>query len=184
MTLQLKAILFIAASVPLAWLSRSPLRDARSHGFYRFFAWEAILAVIVLNLDYWFHEPFSINQIAAWLLLIVSGFLVIHGVCSLRMGKPDGTRDDPLLIGIEKTTELVTVGAYRYIRHPIYSAGLFLAWGACFKHLSVVTVSLAIISTLFLTVTARKEEAENIRFFGGAYQSYMTKTKMFIPFLF
>ena len=184
MTLQLKAIIFIAASVPLAWLSRSPLRDVRSHGFYRFFAWEAILAVVLLNLDYWFHEPFAITQIASWLLLIVSGALVIYGVRSLRKGKPDSTRDDPLLIGIEKTTELVTVGAYRYIRHPIYSAGLFLAWGACFKHLSSVTVSLATMSTFFLTVTAKKEEAENARFFGAAYQSYMTKTKMFVPFLF
>ena len=184
MTLELKAIIFIAASVPFAWLSRSSLRDARSHGFYRFFAWEAMLAVIVLNLDHWFREPFSFNQITSWLLLSVSGFLVIHGVCSLRMGKPNSARDDPSLIGIEKTTELVTVGAYRCIRHPMYSSLLFLAWGACCKHLSVVTILLAAISTVFLAATAKKEEAENIRFFGDAYQSYMTRTKMFVPFLF
>jgi protein-S-isoprenylcysteine O-methyltransferase Ste14 len=184
MPVQLKVIILVAASAPLAWLSRSSLRDPSSHGFHRFFAWEAMLAVIVLNLGYWFHAPFSRNQIASWLLLIVSGFLVVHGVRSLRMGKPDSTRDDPSLIGIEKTTELVTVGACRYIRHPIYSAGLFLVWGACCKHLSLVTVSVAAIATVFLTATARKEETENVRFFGGAYQSYMTKTKMFIPFLF
>jgi len=28
------------------------------------------------------------------------------------------------------------------------------------------------------------EEAEDIRFFGAAYQSYIKQTKMFIPFLF
>ncbi len=184
MSVLIKAIILVAASAPLAWLSRSPLRDARSHGFYRFFAWEAILAEIVLNLDYWFHDPFGITQIASWFFLIVSGFLVIHGVLSLRMGKPNNTRDDPSLIGIERTTELVTVGAYRYIRHPIYSAGLFIAWGACFKNPSLITVSLAAIATFFLTVAAKKEEAENMRFFGSAYQSYMTRTKMFVPFLF
>jgi protein-S-isoprenylcysteine O-methyltransferase Ste14 len=185
MTFQFKVIVFIVASIGFAWISRTSLRDVRSHGFCRFFAWEAMLALILLNLDYWFYEPFKIHQMVSWLLLIASGYLVIHGVQSLRMvGKPDSKRNDPSLIGIEKTTELVTVGAYRYIRHPIYSSGLFLAWGAFFKHSSWVSVSLAVIATLFLTMTAKIEEAENIRFFGAAYQSYMKQTKMFIPFVF
>ena len=185
MTFQLKLLIYIVASVPLVWLSLASLHDARSHGFYRFFAWEAILAIIVLNIDYWFHKPFGIYQIFSWILLTVSGLLVVYGVYSLRMlGKPDKKRDDPMLRGIEKTTELVKEGAYRYIRHPIYSAGLFLAWGAFFKHISWITFSLAWISTFFLIMTAKKEEVENLRFFGDPYQSYMKRTKMFIPFLF
>lgn len=185
MTFQLKGLIFIVASIPLVWLSLSSLRNACSHGFYRFFAWEAILAVIVLNIDYWFYKPFRTYQIFSWLLLIASGLLVIHGIYSLHMlGKPDKKRDDPMLIGIEKTTKLVTEGAYRYIRHPIYSAGLFLVWGSFFKHISWITFSLAVISTLFLTMTAKKEEVESLRFFGDQYQSYMKRTKMFIPFLF
>jgi len=101
-----------------------------------------------------------------------------------RVGKPDSERDDPSLIGIEKTTELVTVGAYRYIRHPLYSSLLFLAWGVFFKQPSWIGVSLAVTATFFLTMTAKMEEAENIRFFGAEYQSYMKQTKMFIPFFF
>ncbi|MFQ6116181.1 MAG: methyltransferase family protein [bacterium] len=184
MTFQFKVIVFIVASTGFAWITRTSLSDFRSHGFYRFFAWEAILALILVNVDYWFYEAFSIHQIVSWLLLIASGYLVIHGVQSLRMvGKPDSKRNAPSLIGIEKTTELVTVGAYRYIRHPLYSSLLFLAWGAFFKHLSWVAVSLAVIATFFLTLTAKIEEAENIRFFRAAYRSYMDQTKMFIPFL-
>jgi len=184
-TFQFKVIVFIVASVGFAWLTRSSLRDFRSHGFYRFFAWEAILALILLNLDYWFHEPFSPHQIISWLLLIVCTYWVIHGVLLLhRVGKPDSKRSDPSLIGIEKTTELVTEGAYRYIRHPLYSSLLFLTWGAFFKQPSLVCVCLAVISTFFLTMTAKMEEAENSRFFGAAYQSYMKQTRMFIPFLF
>jgi protein-S-isoprenylcysteine O-methyltransferase Ste14 len=41
-----------------------------------------------------------------------------------------------------------------------------------------------VMATLFLAVTARIEEAEDIRFFGSAYQAYMKQTKMFIPFVF
>jgi len=43
---------------------------------------------------------------------------------------------------------------------------------------------LAAVVTFFLVRTARVEEAENIRFFGPAYEEYMKRTKMFVPFLF
>jgi len=185
MPFQVKVIVFIVASVGIAWVSWPSLRDFRSHGFYRFFAFESILALVLLNLDYWFYKPFSPHQIISWLLLIVSLFLVIHGFQLLhRVGKPDSERNDPSLVGIEKTTELVTVGVYRYIRHPLYSSLLFLAWGVFFKWPSWLGGGLAAIATVFLVATSKVEEAENIRFFGSAYQMYMKKTKMFIPFLF
>lgn len=115
----------------------------------------------------------------------MSLFLVIHGARLLRIvGEPDSERDDPSLVGIEKTTELVVVGAYRYIRHPLYSSLLLLGWGTFFKQPSWAGVGLAAIATFFLIMTARIEEAENIRFFGDAYQNYMKQTKMFIPFIF
>jgi protein-S-isoprenylcysteine O-methyltransferase Ste14 len=175
----------MVASAGLAWVSRSSLRDFRFHGFYRFFTWESFLALVLLNLDYWFYEPFSVRQIASWLLLIVCLYLVIHGTLLLRkVGKPDSCRNDSGLVGIEKTTELVTVGVYRYIRHPIYSSVVYGAWGVFLKHPSWAGACLAVITIFFLTVAAKIEEAENIRFFGAAYQSYMKQTKMFIPFLF
>lgn len=184
MAFQCKVIVFIVASIGIAWVSRASLRDFRSHGFYRFFAWEAIVVLVLLNVDYWFYAPFSIHQIISWHLLIISLFLVIHGARLLRMvAKSESKRRDPSLMGFEKTTELVTVGAYHYIRHPLYSSLLFLAWGVFFKHPSWVGVYLAVLTTFFLTMTAKIEEAENIGFFGVAYQGYMKQTKMFVPFL-
>jgi len=182
----LKLIIFLGATGGFVFLSWESLRNPRSHGFYRFFAFEAITVSVLLNIDYWFYEPFSLHQIISWFLLIVSVFLVIHGALLLRLvGKPKTHRnDDPALIGIEKTSELVIVGAYRYIRHPLYSSGLIAVWGVFFKHPSWVGLCLAVVTTLFWTITAKIEETENIRFFGAAYQSYMKKTTMFVPFLF
>ena len=88
------------------------------------------------------------------------------------------------MVAFEKTTALVTVGIYRYIRHPLYSSLLFLAWGIFFKDPSWPGGLLAVVATLFLVATARVEEAENVRFFGEEYKEYMKQTKMFIPFLF
>jgi len=185
MTFLIKGSSFIVVSIGWAWITRSSLRDFRSHGFYRFFAFEAILILILLNVDYWFLEPFSIYQLVSWPLLIICTYLVIHGALLLRSGgKPDERRTDPSLMSIEKTTELVTEGAYRYIRHPLYSSLLFLAWGAFFKHPSRAGISLAVIATFFLAMTAKIEEVENIRFFGDEYRQYMKRTKMFVPFLF
>jgi protein-S-isoprenylcysteine O-methyltransferase Ste14 len=100
------------------------------------------------------------------------------------VGKPDSSRSDSLLIGVEKTTKLVTTGVYRHIRHPIYSSGLYVALGVFFKHTTWLSFCLTLITVFFLTMTARMEEAENIRYFGSAYQDYMKKTRMFVPFLF
>lgn len=178
-------IVFAVVSAGIVWISRASLSHIRSHGFYRFLSWEAILSLILLNIDYWFKNLFSFNQMIATLLLTISFFWVIYGVWWLRIaGKPDTKRDDPSLLGIEKTTELVTTGAYRYIRHPLYSSLVFLACGTFFKHPSWAGFFLTAAAMFFLMMTAKMEEAENLRFFGPAYRLYMKKTKMFIPFLF
>ena len=185
MSFHVKAALFVLVSAALAYVSRRPLRDVHSHGFYRFFAWEAIAVLVLLNLDDWFVDPWAPHQIVSWFLLIISGFLVVHGVRLLRMlGRPNAAREGDALIGIEKTTQLVTAGAYRYIRHPLYSSLLFLAWGVFFKLPSWPGAGLAIAATMFLTATAKIEEGENRRFFGSEYGEYMKRTTMFIPFVF
>jgi protein-S-isoprenylcysteine O-methyltransferase Ste14 len=179
----LKLIIFVAASAGIVYVSRSSLLSLRTHGFSRFFAWEAILILTLLNVDYWFYKPFTLPRVISWPLLCISLFLVIHSFQLLRrVGKPDDRREDASLIGVEKTTVLVTEGAYKYIRHPLYSSLLFLAWGVFFKSPSWAGAVLAVAATFFLTATAKIEESENMKYFGEAYGEYMRKTKMFVPF--
>lgn len=180
-----KLLTFLLVTSALAYVSRGSLRLPRSHGFSRFLAWEAILGLVLLNLDAWFRDPFSPAQILSWILLVASALLAIHAARLLRtVGKPDSRRTDRSLLELEKTTRLITVGAYRYIRHPAYASLLCLAWGVFFKGVTWPTGSLTVTATLFLVLTAKAEEVENIRFFGSEYRTYMRATKMFIPFLF
>lgn len=178
-------LIFAAATVILTWISWRSLHQPRSHGFYRFFAWEAILALFVLNVGVWFGKPFAWYQITSWILLILSLLPLSLGVHSLRArGNPAQQRDgDPALLGFEKTTTLVTTGVYHYIRHPMYSSLLLLTWGIYFKSPSLTGTILATTATLLLIATARADEAECIHFFGPSYQEYMKKTKMFIPYI-
>ena len=181
----IKWIVFAAASVPLVVISWKPLHDPKSHGFHRFFAWECILGLFLINVRYWFRDPLAWNQIIAWSLLMVSLIPLAFGVHSLcTRGKPVEQREgDPTLLAFEKTTTLVTSGIYRYIRHPLYCSLLMLAWGILFKLPSWIGTVLAATSSGFLFATARADEKECIRFFGDAYREYMKRTKMFIPFL-
>ena len=157
---------------------------AAVHGFYRFFAWESILVLFVANVEFWFRDPLSLPQLASWILLIASAYLVVAGVVLLRRhGSPDNRRQDVTLVGFEKTTRLVEQGVYRYIRHPLYSSLLLLAWGIFLKHPAWLSACLVVVATAFLVATARADEAESRRFFGPAYETYKKRTKMFIPFV-
>ncbi len=177
MIILVKIAIFIVVSIGIVSYSRSSLRDVRTHGFYRFFAFEAMLGLILVNIQAWFREPFSPLHVISWLLLVASIFLAIHGFYLLRaIGKPTD--------GFEATTNLVRKGAYRYIRHPLYSSLLLFTWGVFLKEVSLLSTILVLIATAALIATAKVEEGENLRKFGEEYADYKRETRMFIPFLF
>ena len=180
-----QSIIFVVGSIAITATSWKPLLKVGSHGFYRFFAWEAILGLFVINMKFWFYKPFVWNQIIAWVLLITCLIPLGFGVHSLRTrGKPTQRREsDPSLLAFEKTTQLVTSGIYRYIRHPLYSSLFFLTWGIFFKSISWLALGLAVVSTLFLILTAKADEAECTQFFGKQYSEYMKHTKRFVPYI-
>ena len=180
-----RILVFLVVTVILAYISRASLSNPRSHGFYRFFAWEFILALLILNIVFWFVEPFSWHQLISWFLLILCIIPLAFGIRSLEeQGKPVQHREgEPQLLAFEKTSVLVTTGIFRYIRHPLYSSLLFLTWGIFFKAPGWLGILLAVMATVFLWITAKIDEAECIRYFGDAYKTYMHRTRMFVPFV-
>jgi len=179
-----KLLILCSGTAGILWISRASLRKPFHHGFFRLFAWEFILILFVINMNYWFVDLLSMTQIISWVLLFISLVFIILGVKTFRsLGKSDPLRDDPSLVGIEKTTRLITSGVYQYVRHPFYSSLLFLAWGILFKRITWAGILLIALVTAFLIYTAKTEEIENIQYFGEGYLKYMTGTKMFIPYL-
>lgn len=124
-----KLIIFVIASAGIIFISRASLRVPHCHGFFRFFTFESILVLILLNTEYWFAEPFSVTHIVSWLLLFFSLFLAAHGFYLLRViGKPAReSRPTTANFRFENTATLITVGPYKYIRHPLYCSLLLLA---------------------------------------------------------
>ena len=175
---------FVVVSSALLYISRGAMTRPRSHGFYRFFAWECILGLIWINLPVWGADPLALSQRVAMVLFTASIWLPLHAFRLLRrFGHPDVARQDAALIGFEKTTMLVTAGAFRYIRHPMYTALICLAWGIFLQQFTWLGLALVVAATVLLFVTALREEQECLAHFGQAYRDYMGRTRRFLPFL-
>jgi protein-S-isoprenylcysteine O-methyltransferase Ste14 len=115
---------------------------------------------------------------------LLSMFLVLAGVHTLkRHGAANAQRDDGSFYEFEKTTQLVSNGIFSYIRHPMYSSLLALAWGAYFQDPSMIGSIIAAIASVSLWLTAVTDERECLAYFGETYANYMQRTKRFIPFL-
>jgi protein-S-isoprenylcysteine O-methyltransferase Ste14 len=176
---------FCAATMGNLILSRRMLVAPGCHGFYRFFVFESIIALITLNFPYWYEDRFSPQQIASWIALFASLFYVVAGLYLLHtVGKPRLEQVKSTEFRFENTTKLVRVGLYRFIRHPMYGSLLFLAVGTFLKRVNAATIVLVCISLISIWLTARAEERENLERFGAAdYEQYKSETKMFIPYL-
>jgi protein-S-isoprenylcysteine O-methyltransferase Ste14 len=153
-------LIFIAGTVFFIWLTWwASLKDKRFHGVYRFFSFESILALVLLNARFWFAHPFQPLQIISWICLAGSLLLAIQG-------------------------KLVAVGVYRYIRHPMNASLILLGLGAFLKNISSGTIVLALVNIFALYLTAKTDEKEMRGRFGDEYAAYVKKTRKFIPFIF
>jgi protein-S-isoprenylcysteine O-methyltransferase Ste14 len=170
-------ILIIILTIVIAWLSwLISLKDKRYHGIFRFFSFESILILVLMNYPVWFKNPLAWYQLISWVLLGGSLLVAFFGFYLFyRHGKPAD--------GMEETTALITSGLYRYIRHPMYLSLILGGFGVMMKKPDWFTVSLSIVNLLALILTARVEEKEMIQRFGKDYKEYISGTKMFIPFL-
>jgi len=158
----IRIIIFVLVSAFFVYVSRKSLFRSHAHGFWRFFGWESLLGLVLLNALHWFSYPFSWLQLISWFLLFVSLFLIVYGVYWLQVvGKPNQNRADEALFAFEKTTS-----------------------GAFLKAPSWLGLMLAFFTSCCLFLAAKNDESECLEYFGQTYQTYMQATKRFIPFLF
>ncbi len=175
---------FLLLSLPLVALSRRSLFGLKNHGLYRFVVWECILWLAIRNYRYMIVERFDAQQIIASMLMIASlGFVVAAVSAMHRKGGASRGRRDPTLFAFEKTTVLVESGIFRWVRHPMYSSLLLLAWGILLRHIEPSLVVVAVVATCAGLIAVWTEERENLEYFGDGYRQYMRKTKRFIPYV-
>lgn len=176
--MSLSWIAFFIGTAGIAVFSwRFSILAGRYHGVARFFAFESLLALFLLNRPFWFDRPWTILHLLAWLMLFVSLGLAGFGARQLfRGGRPKGQ--------LENTTRLVTTGLFALIRHPLYASLFYLGLGIWLKSVTPVTTALVVLDAVAVFLTALIEEGEMKARFGAEYTAYMKRTRRFVPFVF
>jgi protein-S-isoprenylcysteine O-methyltransferase Ste14 len=164
-----------------AWLGRGFMRLYRLayNGF-------SVISFVPILWLVWILPDQPLYQIPApWSYLMWSG----QGLAALMEVVGVLQTDTLSFIGLgqlfeerEKPSSLVVAGLYRYMRHPLYTAGLLFIWLS--PNVSLNSFTLYVAATLYILIGAYFEERKLLREFGAAYVEYKKKTAMLIPGLF
>jgi len=117
-----------------------------------------------------------------WVYLSVTGqvaaiVMLIVGVLQTDTLSFVGLRQ--LIEGEQRESQLVTRGLYRWMRHPLYTAGLLFIWLTPVMSQNSLVVTIA--ATVYIIVGAIFEERKLKREFGQDYEKYRAETPMLIP---
>ncbi len=76
---------------------------------------------------------------------------------------------------------MVVHGLYRWVRHPLYTAGLLFIWLTPVMSINLLALNIGL--SVYLVVGAIFEERKLLQAFGPAYAEYQQRTPMLVPAL-
>jgi protein-S-isoprenylcysteine O-methyltransferase Ste14 len=80
----------------------------------------------------------------------------------------------------DASLQLVEIGLYRWIRHPLYLGAILAASGVALAHGHIVGMGVAVVIWLFFTYKSSFEERWLVRVYPG-YAEYRQRTGRFLP---
>ncbi|MBI5072758.1 isoprenylcysteine carboxylmethyltransferase family protein [Candidatus Woesearchaeota archaeon] len=116
-------------------------------------------------------------------LLFILGFILFSlGLALRKYCERILSKQFSVFVAIQKEHQLIIIGPYKYIRHPIYSAGLLKAFGILLMTNSFLGFGVGVV-LLFPALLYRIhiEEKTLLAHFGKKYELYKNTTKALIP---
>ena len=173
----------LLASLALKDFFRKTLGDGLMRAYrlgYNLFSVLSLLPILWLMWTLPNHTIYLIP--APWKYLMLAGqgvaaFLLLYGVLQTDTLSFVGLRQ--FVESDSKSGTLVTSGLYRFVRHPLYSAGLLFLWLTTL--MTVNQLVLYICATIYIFIGAYFEERKLLREFGVVYAEYKAVTPMIIP---
>ena len=117
-----------------------------------------------------------------WISSLGGGVLFVAGVLLASAGALHlGNNLTPLPLPKENSTLIIT-GAYRFVRHPIYSGMIFMAFGWALWLNSWLTICYALLLfALFDMKSGFEERLLELKF--PEYAAYRNRTRKLLPFV-
>lgn len=137
-----------------------------------------ILFLPILLIDqeiYTIQFPWILLTLSIQALAVIS---LMIGLQQTGIGKFIGLRQ---MVLPEDTTppRLVTSGLYRYMRHPLYTAGLVIIWLLPIMTWNLLALNIGL--TAYVFIGSYFEERKLLLEFGEDYAEYRERTPMLIP---
>ena len=115
-----------------------------------------------------------------WLGLVLYGLgLVLTSWARAALGRMYSGQ-----VTIQKSHQLIKIGLYRYVRHPVYLGMLCSALGLSFLFRSWIGLAVMIPIVGGLLFRIRDEEAVLHKEFGSEWETYCQQSWRFIPYLY
>lgn len=126
-------------------------------------------------------EPILKSHWVLGLVLLGMGFLIVFGsLMQIDIKSFIGIRSDD-----ENNPPILTQnGLYGLVRHPLYLGVIFSLIGLLALHFSQFTLSLVIITIVYILIGIELEEKKLTVEFGKDYVLYQQKIKKLIPFIY
>jgi protein-S-isoprenylcysteine O-methyltransferase Ste14 len=136
-----------------------------------------VLAVVALFPG---RSLYSIKPPSLWMSLAVQLLSIVLLLAGLRQTGGGAFLGLSQLIDPEATDEAFTAsGPYRWIRHPLYAAGLLFIWAVPRMTTSILALNVGI--SVYLYVGSVLEERKLCDELGLVYQQYRRQVPRFIP---
>ena len=124
----------------------------------------------------WVFPYARLGTLGGGVLLLSGGVLAVVGL--LALGENLTVLPQP-----KAQARLVETGPYRFVRHPVYSGVLGMAFGWAFWVHGGLTIAYAFILLVFLDLKSRREEQWLEQKFSG-YAAYRQRVCKLLPFVY
>lgn len=135
-----------------------------------------VLFLVVWVVDSFFlkFSTFLVTGIPLLPRLVLAGVILVAAVMIARAAHP-------VIEHGEERKGLLTTGAFRYIRHPLYLGCMLSYLGFVLSTLSLVSLGLFVVIVIFYNYIAGYEERLLEQRFGEEYNRYSVRTGRWIP---
>lgn len=119
------------------------------------------------------------------LALFYLGLVIFSISVLLRLiGKQTLGRNFSVFVAVQEKHHLVTTGVYKYVRHPVYTAGILTALGILLMTQSILaTIVFFVVLFPALLYRIHVEEDMLVAVFGKEYLDYKKKVRALIPWV-
>ncbi len=117
-------------------------------------------------------------QLIGWIAAVVTIIGVVIAIWArVNLGRNWSSKP-----AVKENHELVTTGPYAYVRHPVYTGVILMAFGIAITG-SIFGIGAFIIASFFYILRIGKEEKIMQEIFPNEYPEYRKRTKRLIPFV-